>query len=186
MFKAIAFLCVVIVSFLVGRAELSGLSNLLEKLYPVYKRELPLDVLSENCGDLSEKGTYDNPWPWVVSIQVASSNRSILGHTCGGALISNDSVLTAAHCLNSYSPSDLVVIAGSNNLDAAVHNKERIYDVAGLHVHSDYNSQTVENDIALIRLARPIVFDADVSAICVPLSSQKRAIYDKSLIMAGW
>ena len=94
---------------------------------------------NEKCGIRPNLSLYDNRWPWVVSIQVTgiasgnksnSSTRQIIGHNCGGALISNDTVLTAAHCLKTYSPSDLVVIAGVSNIDAEFLSRNRVHDVA--------------------------------------------------------
>jgi secreted trypsin-like serine protease len=148
--------------------------------------------VATNCGTRLGKGTYDNRWPWVVSIQVTATNknnnasRSIIGHNCGGALIANDTVLTAAHCLKGFAPSELVVVAGAANLDAAVKSEKRVYEVASFVVHPAYDPTTVENDIALLKLTRPILFDTDVAAICLPKSERKSNIFGKDLIMAGW
>ncbi|XP_026307901.1 chymotrypsin-like elastase family member 2A [Piliocolobus tephrosceles] len=44
-----------------------------------------------------------NSWPWQVSLQYSSSGS--WHHTCGGTLIANSWVLTAAHCIR-FSPSE--------------------------------------------------------------------------------
>jgi hypothetical protein len=100
-------------------------------------------------------------WGWPVSISIANT------YLCGGSIISSSWVLTAAHCVNGNSASQITIYAGS------------IYPFSGISivasqviVHSGYDSSTYVNDIALLQLSSPLnMNNSNVSAICIPLVS---------------
>lgn len=96
--------------------------------------------------------------PWAVSLQYKGV------HDCGGVIIDQWHVLTAAHCLD-YAD-DLV------NYYARVgaHNRftsGQLMPIAELIIHPTYNEQRSSDDIGLIRLASPIQFSQDVQPICL-------------------
>eukprot|EP00591_Stephanopyxis_turris_P000484 CAMPEP_0195527302 /NCGR_PEP_ID=MMETSP0794_2-20130614/28871_1 /TAXON_ID=515487 /ORGANISM="Stephanopyxis turris, Strain CCMP 815" /LENGTH=260 /DNA_ID=CAMNT_0040658183 /DNA_START=37 /DNA_END=816 /DNA_ORIENTATION=+ len=89
--------------------------------------------------------------------QVALYRKGIVDDTfiCGGTLIAPDMVLSAAHCLHRYhdryvSPEIIRIIAGIHDLD----NKEfgRSFDVLEIRPHPDYDSNTQDNDLVVIKL----------------------------------
>ncbi|XP_017061555.1 trypsin I-P1 [Drosophila ficusphila] len=100
-----------------------------------------------------------------VPFQVSVRRRSIherhygKGHLCGGAIISQRVVCSAAHCyaINSsipllYRDPDLyVVVAGSSTIDRADRFTQE-YLVQRIIGHEWYNRSTLENDIALLFL----------------------------------
>lgn len=79
-------------------------------------------------------------WPWIVSLRNGSGS-----HFCGGTLIAEDWVLTAAHC-----PTPATVRVGPTTSTAVVRNISRIIR------HPAYNASTDENDIALIQLSQAV------------------------------
>ncbi|XP_042272868.1 mast cell protease 1A-like [Thunnus maccoyii] len=80
---------------------------------------------------------------YMASVQV---NRS---HKCGGFLISEDFVVTAAHC---DSPHPMSVVLGTNNLRKVVDDTMR-YNVMK-YKHPDYVDILSGNDIMLLKLSR--------------------------------
>ena len=119
--------------------------------------------------------------PWQVSLQRRS------GHFCGGSLIGARWVLTAAHCVDSYSPAQLRVVYGATSLKAAGTATSRAVDA--VHVHQDYNRPTHENDIALLRLSEPITGVRASYANLLPASprmSMRFAFAGACAMVSGW
>lgn len=57
--------------------------------------------------------------------------------------------------------------------------------VARVIVHDDYNNYTVDNDIALLKLEKPLLIDDFVSPICLPSPDDQMATNQTGTIL-GW
>ncbi|XP_031847213.1 chymotrypsin-2 [Nomia melanderi] len=112
-------------------------------------------------------------FPYQVSLQ--SNGR----HFCGGSIINQRYILTAAHCVEGTSPSAVTVVAGSNKLSV----KGVSYGVEKITVHPRYSSILIVNDIAVLRVNRNIAFTNLVKP--VKLASSETA-EGSSVVLSGW
>ncbi|MCH7583763.1 MAG: serine protease [Acidobacteria bacterium] len=105
-------------------------------------------------GNDADPGEY----PHQVGLIAAGFEGNIWGgQFCGGALIDALWVMTAAHCIEAVTdvitpdPTSLFIYADSYDLAGS----GTSITVAQIFVHEQWNSSTVENDIALIQLNSP-------------------------------
>ncbi|MBC8073821.1 MAG: trypsin-like serine protease [Deltaproteobacteria bacterium] len=104
-------------------------------------------------------------YPHQVSVQ---SSR---GLRCGGSILDEGWVLTAAHCVDN-DPPGLAVAAGSTRLSALEHGEGQRRPIARVVLHPGYDpySKPPRNDAALLRLVYPFDLDEPGVAAIEPVS----------------
>ncbi|CAB3363502.1 Hypothetical predicted protein [Cloeon dipterum] len=118
-------------------------------------------------------------YPYQVSI-----HYSFYGHICGGAILSERWVVTAARCVWQKSVGRFIVMAGSVALDDSTNSTLNLVDRIVIHPEFD-GSRLPERDIALIRLANSLIFGSRINAIAIPEQgyTPERVL---GCTMAGW
>ncbi|KAJ2311648.1 hypothetical protein IWW54_002524 [Coemansia sp. RSA 2705] len=103
-----------------------------------------------------------NKYPFIVYLYNQADKTF-----CGGSIISDVWILTAAHCIKSASSSDITVFVGQAEyaLDMSKGSK-----VAEVNNHPQYDDSTMENDISLLRLESSIS-NGKVSTINIDTTS---------------
>ncbi|GAA1219400.1 S1 family peptidase [Prauserella alba] len=87
-------------------------------------------------------------FPYAVALTDASGFQF-----CGGSLIAEDKVLTAAHCAEGQDPADVVAVTGRTDLTT---NEGSETPVSDIWVHPDYTSVTSGADVAVLTLSSPV------------------------------
>jgi len=134
-----------------------------------------------------------NPYRWQVSIgyrNVPNENDRELGHFCGGSVIAERWILTAAHCME-YAPGlrevpeDLRVIIGRRVRSEA--NSGLEINVQSYMLHQNYRNVEGGYDIALVELVEPI---PNFATYVIPLMrselEENLASPDTMSIVTGW
>jgi len=112
--------------------------------------------------------TEVNEYPWQVAL-VSPNGRSPF---CGGTLISDRHVMTAAHCTvgQAASPSGMRVLLGEHKTDDATQIK---VEVAAINDDPLYDTSNFRNDFSILTLKEPVTFSTAVRPICLPSDTSK-------------
>jgi secreted trypsin-like serine protease len=91
-------------------------------------------------------------WPWQVALLDANIPNKFKAQFCGGTLVDELFVVTAAHCIVG-SKSEIQVLTGTQSL---VDGGQR-HDIDRIVRHPQYRPATSDYDIAVIKLSAPAV-----------------------------
>ncbi|CAH1788527.1 unnamed protein product [Owenia fusiformis] len=119
----------------------------------------------------------DGQWPWQISLR--REGLFGFGHSCGGSIINNKWILTAAHCLSATGDaSGYQIEYGMNIRDTGT-----LDDPVQYIRHEDYDSGTNENDIALMELSGTLSWSSTVRPVCQPTTAN---IDGRQSVVSGW
>ena len=136
-------------------------------------------------GEEAEPGA----WPWQVALLHADSVSLYDGQYCGGTLIDPYWVLTAAHCVDGRSTTEIDLVVGVHDLINPEPGYQRLA-IRGIIIHPDYNAPTYDSDIALILLEEPA--NMEVSEGELPVAAVDLVPADAGLLsgvmsmVTGW
>jgi Trypsin len=98
-------------------------------------------------------------YPWMTRLLRNGST------TCGGSLLHQSWVLTAAHCVDgTVTAASLSVVLGDHQRSVN-EGTEQTRTIAQIIIHPGFNATTMNNDLALLRLSTPVTLNARVGIV---------------------
>ncbi|XP_038062004.1 mannan-binding lectin serine protease 1-like [Patiria miniata] len=133
-------------------------------------------------------------WPWQALVKVFAPNYDFLEvEICGGSLLNEEWVLTAAHCVtggNKYRPSFFgnLVPTDAVEVGLGIHNRkqhtpETLYtSVQEIIKYSEYDAGSWDSDVALLRLNQSVQLTDYIRPICLPEQNRRPGWNDDSTV----
>ncbi|CAM3613915.1 Trypsin [Vibrio aerogenes CECT 7868] len=120
-------------------------------------------------------------WPFMTAV-VSKGSSAYYGQFCGASYLGGGYVLTAAHCVVDTTASRIEVVIGLNHLSKESSEGVRV-GVKSIAVHSGYNSSTMRNDMAILKLKK----DVDATPVKLASASEAAALSaGDNMIVMGW
>nr|XP_039251613.1 plasma kallikrein-like [Styela clava] len=123
-------------------------------------------------------------WPWQAAIVLSSGGS--LSVICGGSVINNKWVVTAAHCFNNEPLSDISVFLGMNDKSNGNEANRQILQLESKTCHPNYTGNgNFANDICLLSLTSDVSYTTYIRPICLPNQGSSESV-GQSCIVSGW
>ncbi|XP_065166497.1 proclotting enzyme-like [Atheta coriaria] len=120
-------------------------------------------------------------WPWIAAL--FNGGRQF----CGGSLIDDVHILTAAHCvahMTGYDVARLTVRLADHNIKIPHETRHVEKRVKRVVRHRGFDSRTLYNDIALLTLDSPVQFSKQIRPVCLPAPGSSYESQTATVI--GW
>lgn len=135
------------------------------------------------CGRIVSGWDADKyEWPWIAALM--NNGRQF----CGGSLIDNKHILTAAHCvahMSRYDVANLMVRLGEYKIKST--GETTLFESKAARVvrHKEFSQQTLHKDVAIITLETPVPSNLEnIRPVC--LASGHQTYDGQTATVIGW
>ena len=144
---------------------------------------------------INGKNATQGQFPYQVSWQNCIDSIEMCLHFCGGSIFNETTIITAAHCCDSFGKpdeynniyhwSDSIIVAGVTNLQSKYESSFIQYKmIKSLAIHPFYRSINYQyNDICLLTLKSSLVFNQFVQPIDI---DKKKPVAGTKCQLSGW
>ncbi|NXJ96003.1 CTRL protease, partial [Corythaixoides concolor] len=122
---------------------------------------------------INGRNAVPGPWPWQVSSSLFAPQTSSGSHFCSSSLIDENWVVTAAHC--AFDPSSNVVVLREYDLGSNAESVQ-VKTVAKVVTDPGWNSDSLNNDMALLKLSSPAQLAPRASPASLALPATLRRV----------
>ncbi|XP_044252710.1 serine protease persephone-like isoform X1 [Tribolium madens] len=153
-----------------------------QKACDKYSKNVPI-ALSYHIvgGENAEKGEF----PHMAALGFYIKEDKVYRFDCGGTLISNYYIVTAAHCIITVQQNEVKIARlGVIEIPASIEqpDSQLDYNVVNVTVHKEYKWKEKFNDIALVKLERKVTFTESIRPACLYTRSDD----PERLFVTGW
>ncbi|XP_057317818.1 transmembrane protease serine 9-like [Microplitis mediator] len=124
------------------------------------------------------KPTVPHRYPWIARLVYEGRFH------CGASLLTTEYVLTAAHCLRRLKRSKLRIILGDHDQHTTTDAPAVMRAVAAIIRHRNFDINSYNHDVALLKMRKPVVFSKTIRPICLPQPGSDPAGKDGTVV--GW
>ena len=117
------------------------------------------------------------PYPHMAELRMDGS------YICGASLVAPDKILTAAHCVDGASASQLSFVLGRTTRSDTSSGEE--IGASALEVHPQYDSGTMANDVAIATLERPATKGTPIAIVSPGTDRGLWEVGDEATV-TGW
>jgi len=132
--------------------------------------------------------TEVNEYPWMVYVKLPSCAcpGCPTNCFCGGSIIDNQHILTAAHCTVDLKFNEIEVILGEHD---TTDSEGIVMQLSNKTEHYNYNPNNENDpgsiDVSILKLRSPISFSLTMSPICLP-ETTTNLYKDVTATVSGW
>ncbi|XP_059476630.1 serine protease nudel [Neocloeon triangulifer] len=143
--------------------------------------EAPIERPKRVVGGRIVGGKQSQPTAWPYLVAIFRDGR----FHCGGSLITEEWVLSAAHCVHEYTKHFYEIQAGMlRRLSFSPQEQTRV--VTHVIVHRDYNRQVMTNDLSLLKIDPPVRMSRWARHVCLPPPGLMLPEPGTTCITIGW